>query len=186
MSAPDDVRVRYASATRAIAVAWQPTPGASDYRLQLVDDGGAPVSSQPAFAISGNTASCGPLSLTPGRRYRVQVAARIGDQASSWAAASFTPLDLAAPADLACAGDRATLRATWQAVANASSYAVAVTNPNGSAVEPAPQFTVQGLSATIAGLQLGKTYRVSVHGVTAEVDGGTRSPTGPSSRSASR
>ena len=109
---PSGLRVRYSSATKSIALQWQAAPGAQSYQLQLADDAGAPVPSQPAFAISGDMASCGPLSLTSGQRYRVQAAAQIGDQASGSISTPFTPRDLAAPAGLTCTGDRTTLRAT--------------------------------------------------------------------------
>ena len=171
--APSGVRVRYGSATRALALTWHGASGATGYAIALLDDAGAQVQPQPAFAVAGTTATSAPLSLAMGRRYAVCVAAKAGEQTGPSASADVTPFDLAAPAGLVCTVSGASIAAAWQPVTDATGYAVEIWSEDGRAVAPAPQIAVQGAAASIAGggLQVRERYRVIVRATAENVDG---------------
>jgi hypothetical protein len=151
--APSAVQAVYLSAARQVRVSWNPVAGADGYAVRIVDSAGRPVGA--ALQSPAPRATLDAAALSNGTVYGAHVSATVGGSEGPWSEpASFTTLDLPAPADLsATAAD--SVRATWTATDGADGYDLRVDDADGRRVTPAPRVTIEGTAARIDPAELG-------------------------------
>jgi hypothetical protein len=172
LAAPQGVEV---TAGRDVVEArWQPVPGATGYRLQVLDDAGQPVPDVAEADVDDTDAQVQAPSMRPGATYQVRVVATAPHaEGPPSEAVPFTRTVLPTPEGLAVVYRAADRRAavSWQPVEGAAAYVVRLLL-DGEPVDGQPDLETTTTSATLpAVLAPGTAYHVQVRGARRDADG---------------
>ncbi|HEY0835243.1 MAG TPA: LamG-like jellyroll fold domain-containing protein [Azospirillum sp.] len=176
-----DPRLSYGPGT--VLVTWASATGATGYVVQVVDDGGAPVSPQPAvtFGPSAWNATLAGGTLANGQTVRVRVKATAPGMVGDWGPTVSGTIDwLPAPADVGLILDENNriLYVGYSPVPGATYYDIDVLDSTGASVSSFPQSVMTQIPAGVgaSSLAYGSRYGVRVRARTSLTTGAWSAP----------
>jgi hypothetical protein len=172
LAAPQGVEV--AAAREVVMARWQPVPGATGYRLQVLDEAGQPVPDLAEADVDDTDAQVQAPTMRAGATYHLRVVATAphaeGPPSDD---VPFTRTVLPAPGGLEVLYRGADRRAavSWQPVEGAAAYVVRLLL-DGEPVDGQPDLETTATRATLpAALSPGTAYHVQVRAARRDADG---------------